>query len=135
MDRRRRHVGLVPHAVNVRGVEVERATRLVVLRPLANPAILVAVEVILAEHAAADVDAPRRAIVIVIAGVLAVHPADQPDVDVRVAIELLVLPLLRIVTLELLPEALVLPDLARERVELRSTEVNTGSETIGKECR
>ena len=72
---------------------------------------------------------------IVIAGVLAVHPADQPDVDVRVSIELLVLPLLRIVTLELLPEALVLPDLARERVELRSTEVNTGSETIGKECR
>src|SRR5262249_43404005 len=76
-------------AVDVRGIEVETATRPVLRRPLAHPTVLLDPEPVLEEDSVAHAHRSRRAVVVVVAGVLAVDPADEPDVEVGVAIELL----------------------------------------------
>ena len=77
------------HAVDVGRVEVEPATRFVHRRVLAHPAVLLDPEPVLVQDPVRNTDRAGRAVVVVVAGVLPVDPADEPDVDVRIAIELL----------------------------------------------
>ena len=83
----RRTVG-VSHPVDIARVEVELPARRVTVRPLANPAVLVAVEVVLEQDAVTHEDGPLGAIVVVVSRVLTTRPADQPHIDIRVAVEL-----------------------------------------------
>ena len=92
VQRDRRRTLRVAHAVDVARVEVELAAGLVTVRPLADPAVLAAVEEVLEDRTLTDEDGPLRPVVVVVARVLRFGPADQPDVDVRVAVELDVVP-------------------------------------------
>src|SRR6202011_4915587 len=104
MDRGRGRPAGMPNAVNVRGREVEALSCRVLARVLPDPAVGVAEERVLAEHACADVDRARRLVVIVVARVLGLVPADQPNVDARVPVELDEVALVRVVAHERLPE-------------------------------
>src|SRR6266566_5537235 len=105
----------MPDAVDVRRGEVEAAARPVLARPLPHPAVVVSVEGVLAEHPGTDVDGARGLVVVVIAGVLRVVPADQPDVDARIAVELCEVALVRVVPDERLPDVLCRSDRPGER--------------------
>src|SRR5439155_7399415 len=83
MDRSRRATPRVPHAMDVRGVEVERRSGLVLSRRLAQN-VAVELEPVLRESSLADVDGARGDVVIEVTRVLRDEPADQPDVDVGV---------------------------------------------------
>ena len=61
-------------------------------------------EEVLEHRTLADVDGTLRAVVVVVARVLRRRPADQPDVDVRVAVELDVVPVDDVVSDVILPE-------------------------------
>src|SRR5262249_6028889 len=97
-------------AVDVGGFEVEVSTDLVQVRLLSNPPVGIATEVVLVELATADVDRAVRAVVIVVSRALRREPADKPDVDVGVAIELVVEALGRVVPFERLPKILLQTD-------------------------
>src|SRR5437764_541851 len=118
MDRGRRRAAGMPHPVDRRAVEVEAVTGRTLPGAHLDPPLVVAIEVVLAQASLAHEDRPGRKIVVVVAGVLRVEPADQPDVDVRVAVELCEVPRLRIVTNVLGPEARLAAERGREGVEL-----------------
>ena len=69
---------------------------------------------------------------VVVPRVLPVPPADQPDVDVGIAVKLLVLPLLGVVTDELLPVARLATDLADKTQERRPVEIAPRREALDK---
>ena len=108
--------------VDVRGREVEALARPVLDRPLADPAVRPALQGVFAEQSVADVDGSGRLIVVVVARVLRVVPADQPDVDARITVELREVPLVRAVVDMGLPELATLADHARQGCELRQVE-------------
>src|SRR5207247_5623186 len=62
-------------------------------------------------------------VVIVVTRVLRVEPADQPDVDVGVAIQLSEVALLRVVADEVVPERTLVPQASRELGHVRALEV------------
>src|SRR5439155_3499794 len=62
-------------------------------------------------------------VVVVTAGLLVVEPADQPDVDVQVAIELHVDALVPVVAYQGLPELRPVPDRRRQLDELRPLQI------------
>ncbi len=132
VDRHGRLAVGVAHTVDVRRVEVERPSRLVPVRALADPPVLVAVEVILEDRALANDDRSLRTVVVVVAGVLLCRPADQPDVDVRVAIQLHVVTLVGGEAHVVAPEALLAPHLGREREQRGTVEVGVCHETTGE---
>ena len=67
---------------------------------------------------------------VVVAGALAVDPADEPDVEVRVAVELLVEANLVIVACERAPELVGARDLACQPRELVPSKVAIGSDAL-----
>ena len=87
MDRRRRRTTGVADAVDVGGVELEGLARVALAARVVEPARS-EVEPILDERALADVHRARGNVVVVVARLLVVEPADQPHVEVRVAMEL-----------------------------------------------
>ena len=97
-------------------------------RLFADPAVLLPLEVVLPERALADADGSARPVVVVVAGVLSMGPADQPDVDARVAVQLVVDALVRVVALEWAPEPLFLPEGDGELAEFGAVEVVVGGE-------
>ena len=76
-------------------------------------------QAILAKLAVGDVDGTARRIVVVEARVLLVVPADEPDVEVHVAVELCVDSLVGIVPDEVPPELRLAAELDRELGEAR----------------
>ncbi len=66
----------------------EGAARVVDVRPLADPAVRVPAEVVLVEAALDDVDRTRGDVVVVVPRVLRVEPADEPEIEMRVAVQL-----------------------------------------------
>ena len=102
------------NAVHVGRVEVECRP----LRPGHRSAAQDAVdqlEVVLGKIAAADVDGSGRHVMVVEAGVLLVRPANQPDVDMRVAVQLDVVPAVSVVVDLLLPHLWRNPNRLGER--------------------
>ena len=118
MERRRRRPARVANAVDVRRVEVEYGAGRVLPRQLANPASGVPLEVVLVEHALAHVHRARRDVVIVVARVLRVEPADQPEVEVGIAVQLDEVAGTRVVPDEALPEPRLRGEL-RDEVDQR----------------
>src|SRR4051794_17480287 len=133
VDRRRRLVPLVAHAVDVGRIEVERLPGLVLLRLLPDPAVRVALEEILPQDSFADENRAGGAIVVVVSRVLPVRPADEPHVDVRVAIQLLVVPFVNVVANVLAPQFLFAPDRLREGEQLGPRQVVICGEALRKE--
>ena len=79
-------------------------------------------QALLAHGAADDGDGAGGAVVVVKAGVVIVHPADQPCADVRVCDQLLVGALAGVVADALDPELGPVGELADERLELARVE-------------
>src|SRR5262249_26722407 len=80
--------------------------------------------------ATADVDGAVRPIVVVVARALSGQPADQPDVDVRVPVQLVVEALRLVVALERSPERGLPPDLLCQPDEPLAVQVLVGGETF-----
>ncbi len=80
-------------------------------------------QALLADVAADDGHGAGRDVVVVKAGVLLVHPADQPRGHVRVAEQLVVDALSRVVPDELDPQLRSVGELAHERLQLRGGQV------------
>ena len=103
MDRRYRRPARVPHPVDVRAVEDEALTgarsTARMLEPFERED-----EAILDQRSFADEHPARGDIVIVVTGLLVVEPADEPHIDVGVAVELDVVALPRVVTDIVLPQ-------------------------------
>lgn len=111
-------------AVDVRGVEVEHRPGRVLPGLLTNPAVGIPSEVILVERPLANVDRARGEVVIVVARVLRVEPADEVEIEVRIPVELDEVTGVRVVTGEALPEARLPSELDREARERRPIEVD-----------
>ena len=124
----------MPHAVDVGRVEVELPAGVVPVRLLADPAVLVTTEVVLEDRALADVHRTLRAIVVVVARVLGLRPADQPDVDVRIAVHLHVVPIDHVVADVVFPERALGSDRRRQLEQLRPREVAISFETSIEPC-
>jgi hypothetical protein len=118
--------------VDVRGVEVEAAARPVLGRPLTHPVVLLDAKPVLEEDAFADTHGVGGGVVVVVARVLAVDPADEPDVEVRVAVELLVEARLAVVADVGLPEMLRCSELGGQVGHLRTREVGVGRDPLTK---
>src|SRR5262249_4732765 len=99
-------------------------------RALSNPTVLFHAEPILEQDSIAHADRSRRPVVIVVAGVLAVDPADEPDVQVRVAVELLVEARSRVVAGVGAPDVLRCGQLSREARHRRTIEVRVWRNTL-----
>lgn len=97
------------NAVDVGGVEVEALACMVLPRPLAHPTVLLDPEPVFEKHALADAYGSGRAVVIVVAGALSVDPADEPDIEARVAVQLLIEPGTVIVVDKRAPQSVRLP--------------------------
>ena len=69
---------------------------------------------------------------VVVARLLVVHPADQPDVDVRVAVELRVVALAGVVGDEVAPDVGRPSDQGREVGELGPLEVAPGRDVLAR---
>ena len=105
--------------MHVRGVEVERLP--FGARngdPLEVPVALL--QAVFDELAAAHVHGARREIVVVETGLLLVRPAEKPDVEMRIAVQLDAVPPLGIVPNEVLP-LLWLPADPGGQISKRST--------------
>src|SRR5215218_5532263 len=85
MDGDRGRIAVLTHAMDVRGVEVERLA-LLVPQPVRGAA---EDHALLDDLPLDDGDGARGHVVVVVARVVAVHPGDHPHVDVIVAPELL----------------------------------------------
>jgi hypothetical protein len=90
---------------------------------LPHPAVLLDAEPVLVHHALAHAHRAGRAVVVVVARVLSVDPADEPHVEVGVAVELLVEARLLVVADERPPEVLGDDELGREIGHRRPIEV------------
>ena len=101
----------------------KRPPGLVHRRLLAHPSVLLDPEPVLVQDPLADAHGARRAVVVVVAGVLPVDPADEPDVDVRVAVELLVEARLGVVPDVRAPEMLRRHELGGQARHRRAIEI------------
>ena len=124
----------VPHAVDVRRVEVEPSAGCVLGGPLTDPAVLFDPEPVLEQDSVAHADCSRRPVVVVVAGALSLDPADEPDVEIRVAVELLVEAGVGVVADEVEPEVLVAASSAARCGHRRTIEIRVGRER-GREAR
>ena len=110
----------VAHAMDVRRRRSEschrRANVALVRRPVDR-------QTLLAHRAADDRDGARRDVVVVEAGVVVVHPADQPCGQVLVAQQLLIDALAAVVLDQIDPQLRPVGELADERLQLRAGEV------------
>ena len=70
---------------------------------------------------------------VVVAGLLVVQPADHPDVEVGITVELQVDALAGIVANEVAPQRGRLPHLGREVDQLRAVEVAVAGDTLADE--
>ena len=69
---------------------------------------------------------------VVVAGVLALRPADQPDIDVGVAVQLCVLALGRVESHVIAPDALLRGDRGGESSEYGTIEIRVGDQPTGE---
>ena len=90
---------------------------------LVHPAVGPSLEVILVERPVAHVHRARGDIVVVVARVLRVEPADQPEVEMGVSIELNEMTRRRVVADEALPEARLAREVDHELRQCRAIEV------------
>src|SRR3954470_3074744 len=110
------------HAVDVRAVEHEAVTGRALTARVPEP-VPREDEAVFGQRPLADIDAAGGEIVVVVAGLLIVEPADEPHVDMRVAVELRVVPLAGIVPDLVAPEARLAAHGRRERGQLLLVEV------------
>src|ERR687886_57784 len=119
VDRDRGFGGVLAHAVDVGGVEVEHGAGCVAARE-GRPAEH---EALFEDRAGDDGDGALRDVVVVEAGVVAVHPRDHPDVEVLVAPELLEAAALGVVGDQRPPCRRPAGEVAHDRAERGAVEV------------
>ena len=116
----------------MRGVEVEDGARRSLAARLAER-VTVEMEPVLSQHAVADGDGARGDVVVVVAGVLLVEPADQPNVDMGVAVELGEVALVGVVADEVFPETPLAAEAGGDLDELGPVEVPSGGKSLDEE--
>jgi len=122
--------GDVVHTVDVRGVEIEPRARNVLALHLHDRAART-LQAVLDDDAVADVDGSRGQVVVVVARVLLVRPALEPDVEVHLAVELDERPLVGVVAREIDPEGALTADGGGEVRELLAGELGVGRNAFG----
>ena len=106
--------------------------RLVHRRLLAHPSVLFHPEPVFVQDSVGDAYGTGRAIVVVISRVLPLDPANEPHVDVRVAIELLVEAGVSVVANEWSPEAIRCDELRGQLGHRRAIEIRVSSNALTK---
>ena len=130
MDRCRWTAGDVVHPVDVCGVEIESRAGNVLALHLHDRAART-LEAVLDDDSVADVDGSRGEVVVVVARVLLVRPALEPDVEVHLAVELDERPLVGVVAREIDPEGALTADGGGEVREFLAGELGVGRNAFG----
>src|SRR5581483_9195870 len=129
VDRGHGRAARVAHPVDVGGVEDERLAGAALAARVAEP-LGGDREAILDERPLAHVHAAGGQVVVVVAGLLVVEPAEEPHIEMLVAVELRVVALARIVAHVAPPQARLVADARRELGELGLLEVAVGREVL-----